>query len=300
MNSFNKLIVGFVKILPKPVVYIFAQKYIAGLTLDDAEKTVRDLEKSGLCATIDVLGEAVKNTGESSKAKNECLEVLNRIKETGIDSNLSVKLSQLGLNIDAEFCFAQISEICGKAAESGIFIRIDMEDSSLTEKTLEIFKRLRKEYSNVGIVVQAYLKRTSVDVDELNAIPANYRLCKGIYIEPEEIAITEYQAVRDNYLMLLEKMLINGNYVGIATHDTFLVENAIALTEKFKIPKDRFEFQMLFGVREDLRKKIAAMGYKLRVYVPFGEKWYHYSVRRLQENPKIAWYITKSIFTFNK
>ena len=299
MKFLNKLIVNFVKILPKSVVFIFAKKYIAGVKLDDAVRVVKELNAKGIAATMDVLGESVKNKKEAEEAKNECLTVLDAIKNNNLNSNLSVKPTQLGLIIDPDFCYAQLSEILDKAKAYNNFVRIDMEDSSTTDLTIELLNKLREKYDNVGIVVQAYLKRTLNDVKKLNKAGTNYRLCKGIYIEPEDIAYKERNRVRENYLDALELMLDNGNYVGIATHDDFLVKSAYHLIEEKSIPKNRFEFQMLYGVTEHLRNKVNADGYKMRIYVPFGEHWYAYSIRRLQENPQLAWYITKSIFSFN-
>ncbi len=299
MEYLNKLIVSFVKILPKPVVHIFARKYIAGERLEDAVEVVKKLNAKGILATIDVLGESVKTKQESRQAKKECLEVLDAIHKYKLNANLSVKPTQLGLLIDKEFCFEQLSELLEKAKEYNNFIRIDMEDSNTTDDTIELYKKLRKRYKNVGIVVQAYLKRTQADVENLNLDGTNYRLCKGIYIESEEIAYKERQKIRDNYLLLLEKMFDNGSYVGIATHDDYLVDHAYKMIKEKNISKDKFEFQMLYGVKENLRNKINADGYKIRIYVPFGEHWYAYSIRRLKENPHLAWDITKSIFSFN-
>ena len=299
MKVINDTIVGFVKLLPRSVVHIFAKKYIAGETLDDAVRVVKELNEKGIVATMDVLGESVNTKQESEDAMKECLMVLDTINEYKLDSNLSLKPTQLGLIIDKQFCFEQISAILEKAKGYNNFVRIDMEDSPTTDSTLEVFNKLGKRYSNVGIVVQAYLKRTYDDVKEQNKPGTNYRLCKGIYVEPAEIAFKERQQVRDNYLKILEKMFDDGNYVGIATHDDYLVNGAYELIKKKNIQKNKYEFQMLYGVKEDLRDKINADGHKIRIYVPFGEHWYKYSIRRLQENPQLAWYITKSVFSLN-
>lgn len=299
MKLLNSAIVTFVKLLPKPVVHIFAKKYIAGETLADAVRVTKELNQKGILATIDVLGEAVNTKRESELAKKECLEVLDAIEQHKLNSNLSLKPTQLGLIIDKDFCYAQISEILEKAKGFNNFVRIDMEDSSTTDATFEVFNSLKEKFSNVGIVVQAYLKRTYDDVERLNKTGTHYRLCKGIYVEPEAIAFKDRQEVRDNFLKVLELMFDEGNYVGIATHDDYLVKGAYDLIKRKNISKDRFEFQMLYGVNEDLRDKINADGYKMRIYVPFGEHWYKYSVRRLQENPQLAWYIAKSVFSFS-
>lgn len=296
MSIINNAIVKMVKVMPKPVVYIFAKKYIAGEELSDAVKAVKDLNAKGIMATMDVLGEAIKSKDEAVQSKRECLEVLNIIKKEKLNANLSVKPTQLGLDIDFDFGLFQTEEIVKAAKEIGSFVRLDMEDSTVTDATFKLLNKLKEKYDNVGVVVQAYLKRTYDDVVKLNKTGTNYRLCKGIYIEPEEIAIKDRQGIRDNYLKILERMLDDGVYVGIATHDDYLVEKAYELIKKKNLSKDKYEFQMLYGVKEDLRDKINADGHRIRVYVPFGKQWYKYSIRRLQENPQVAWYVTKSIF----
>jgi len=299
VNPINKLIVSFVKLLPKSVVYLFAKKYIAGEKLEDAVRVVKELNAKGIVATIDVLGEAVTSKSESEQAKNECLQVLDTINQHKLNSNLSLKPTQLGLVIDPEFGYRQISEILERAKSYNNFVRIDMEDSPTTDATIAMYLRLREKYDNVGIVIQAYLKRTLNDVKRPELAGTNYRLCKGIYIEPEEIAYKSKQCVRDNFVEILNYLLDNGNYVGIATHDDYLIDKAYEMIQEKKIPENKFEFQMLYGVKEKLRDKINADGHKIRIYVPFGEHWYKYSIRRLQENPNMAWHITKSIFSFN-
>ena len=299
MSILNNLIVAFVKILPKSVVHIFAKKYIAGSKLSDAIEVTRKLNKIGICATLDVLGEAIKTREESIQEKEECFRVLEQISENNLDANLSIKPTSLGLSIDKEFFYSQLKEVLNKAKGLNIFVRVDMEDSPYTTITIEIFKRLQREFDNVGIVLQAYLKRTTSDVDELNKTNTHYRLCKGIYVEPEKIAFKEKQKIRDNFLMLIEKMLKNKSYVGIATHDKPLVDGAYKIIEKMDLQKDEYEFQMLYGVTEKLRNKINKDGHKIRVYVPYGENWHAYSIRRMQENPEIAMHIAKSVFQFN-
>lgn len=296
MNIINQGIVSLVKLMPKRVVRVFAGRYIAGEKLQDAVETVRYLNSKGIYATIDVLGEAVKNHEEALQAKTECLEVLEVIRKFGLKSNVSIKPTQFGYQLDPEFGYKNIEEIVTKAKELGNFVRIDMEDSSITTSTFKLLKRLREKYDNVGVVVQAYLKRTMDDVKELNGFGANFRLCKGIYVEPENIAYKDKQAIRDNYLAVLRQMFLSGNYVGIATHDDFLVNKAKEMITELNIPKDKYEFQMLLGVKERLRDKNVAEGNIVRIYVPFGSHWYEYSLRRLIENPQVAWYITKSIF----
>lgn len=291
-------IVQFVKLLPKSVVHIFAKKYVAGHTLDDGIRVVKELNAKGILATMDILGESIKSRGEASETKKQYFELLETIDEHKLDSNISIKPTALGLAIDPDYCKELIIEIIEKAKSLNNFVRIDMEDSPFTQVTIDIFKELRAAYDNVGIVLQSYLRRTYDDVVDLNKIGTNYRLCKGIYIEPEKIAFKGRQEVRDNFLKSLEKIFTGGNYVGIATHDDYLIKESYRMIEEKKIPKDKYEFQMLYGVTEYLRDKINADGHKIRIYVPYGKQWYAYSIRRLQENPQVAWYITKSIFSF--
>jgi len=299
LKALNSLIVTFVKLLPKQVVHIFAKKYIAGTKLEDGVRVVKELNSKGIVATMDVLGEAISTRKEAEAAKKECLTVLEAINKNNLDSNISIKPTQFGLLIDEEFCYNQVKEVVEKAKSFNNFVRIDMEDSSTTDSIIKLYKRLHKDYDNVGIVVQAYLMRTLSDVEELNQLGTNYRLCKGIYIEPAEISYKDREKVRENYLEVLNKILENGNYVGIATHDSYLVGEAYKIIRSKNIDRNRFEFQMLYGVTENMRDRINSDGYKIRIYVPFGEQWYAYSVRRLQENPQLAWYIFKSLFTFN-
>lgn len=300
MNILNQSIVAFVKILPKSVVHIFAKKYIAGKTLDDAVKVVKDLNAKGIMATMDVLGESIQNKDEALVAKKECIDTLQAIYDHKLDANLSIKPTQLGLALDPDFCYNQLDEIITKAKELNNFVRIDMEDSSVTQVTIDVFNKLREKHDNTGIVVQAYLKRTLDDVKELDKNGTNYRLCKGIYVEPAEIAYKERRKVQDNYLAILEQMINDGNYVGIATHDDFLVDGSYKIIKDKNLDKNKYEFQMLYGVKENLRDKINADGHRIRVYVPYGEHWYAYSVRRLQENPQLAFYITKSVLGLDK
>lgn len=298
VNSLNNIIVQFVKLLPKSIVHIFAKKYVAGSKLEDGVRVVKELNAKGILATMDVLGESIKTKAEAIETKVQYFELLDTIEKHKLNSNISIKPTALGLAIDKDFCKNLITEIIEKAKELNNYVRIDMEDSPFTQVTIDMFKELRAKYDNVGIVLQAYLRRTYDDVVDLNKIGTNYRLCKGIYIEPEEIAFKGRQEVRDNFLKSLEKMFDDGNYVGIATHDEYLIKEAYRMIEEKKIPKDKYEFQMLYGVTEHLRDKINADGHKIRIYVPYGEQWYAYSMRRLQENPQVAWYITKSIFSF--
>ncbi|HMU42389.1 MAG TPA: proline dehydrogenase family protein [Ignavibacteriaceae bacterium] len=296
MSVFNNIIVKTTELLPKSIVGYFAKKYIAGESLEQAVTLVKLLNSKNIFTTMDVLGESIKNKDEAIAAKNEALKVLDAIQKNNLKSNLSIKPTQMGLSISEDFAYSQVEELVVKAKEIGSFVRIDMEDSSTTDTTINLFKRLNQKYDNVGIVIQSYLMRSMNDIRELNKLGTDYRLCKGIYIESPAIAYKDKQKVRDNYLDLLKVILKDGNYVGIATHDDYLVEHAYQLINEMNIPKDKFEFQMLLGVKENLRDKINADGFKIRIYVPFGKDWYAYSIRRMKENPHIAGQIFKSIF----
>ena len=296
MHFLNKLVVSIVKLMPNSVVWLFSKRYIAGVNLEGAINLVKSLNEKGIYATVDVLGEAINNKEEALEDKSKCIEVLNAIQNNNLMANLSIKPTQMGLGLDEEFAFEQVKELVEKAKEMNNFLRIDMEDSPYTDSTIRLYKRLREKYSNVGIVIQSYLKRSFNDVVDLSKLNTNFRLCKGIYIEPAEIAFKDKQKIRDNYIKILKEMFSIGSYVGIATHDEYLINESYRLIKEMNIPKDKFEFQMLLGVREDLRDKINNDGYKIRIYVPFGKDWYKYSIRRLQENPEIAGHIFKNIF----
>lgn len=297
MNPFNYILVKTIPLLPKKLVRVFANKYIAGDSISDAVKTVRELNGGKIMATIDVLGESIKDRNEAAKSRDESLEVLDTIVKEKLDGNLSVKLTMLGLAMDYDLCRGLFSEILDSAKEKNIFVRIDMEDSSVTDITIKMYEEMRKRYDNVGLVLQAYLRRTENDILKLTTEKSNFRLCKGIYIEPESIAYKGRQEIRDNYLRLLRIMFEKNAYAGIATHDDYLTDGAKEIIRDFKLTNDKFEFQMLLGVREKLRSEIVNEGYRMRVYVPFGMRWYEYSIRRFQENPNVAGQVVKSIFS---
>jgi proline dehydrogenase len=298
VSVFHNLLVKTVQMMPENIVWLFSKKYIAGKTLQNAVDTVKDLNSKRILATLDVLGESITTKEEAIESKIKALEVFDAIVKNKLNANLSIKPTQMGLAIDKEFAYQQILELVKRADEINNFVRIDMEDSPYTDLTFEVYKKIYEDYSNVGVVLQAYLKRTSNDAIILNKLGTNYRLCKGIYIEPATIAYKDKQAIRDNYMKTLELILKNGNYVGIATHDKYLIDKSYELIKDMNVSKEKFEFQMLLGVREDLRDKINKDGYKIRIYVPFGEDWYKYSIRRLQENPQLAGHIVKEFFAF--
>lgn len=297
MNPINKVIVGILPLFPKKLVRVFANRYIAGDKLSEGIEVVKKLNAKNILSTMDVLGESIKDRNEAIQSKNESLEVLDGIKETGVNSNLSIKLTMLGLNIDFDLCLSLVTEILERAKSYNNFVRIDMEDSPVTEATIKIFEEVRKKFDNVGLVLQSYMRRSEADVLRLTEQKANFRLCKGIYVEPETVAYKGKQEIRDNFLKLLRLMFDKKAYVGIATHDDYLIEGAKKLISEFGLKKDEYEFQMLLGVKEKLRGKIVAEGHKMRVYTPFGERWYQYSIRRFKENPNVAFQVVKAFFS---
>lgn len=298
----NKLIANLLPHMPKKLVWVFSKRYIAGETIEDGLLASKLLNEKKIEVTIDLLGEFIKTLEEARVNKNYYFDIIKRFSSEKVTGNFSLKPTMFGLLIDKETCYNYIREIVALAAQKNSFVRIDMEDSSCVDMEIEIFKKLRAEFpKNVGLVLQAYLRRTMSDLENLNALnsetnPINFRLCKGIYVEPEKIAYKDYQEVRDNFLNQLDYMFRNKMYAAIATHDKFLVDNALLMIDKYKIPKNMYEFQMLYGVTPDLRQSIVDRGHKMRVYVPFGKQWFNYSTRRLKENPKIASDIIKALF----
>ncbi|MBI9056498.1 MAG: proline dehydrogenase family protein [Labilibaculum sp.] len=300
---FNKLIAATLPYMPKKLVWIFSKRYIAGETIEDAVNASKKLNDEGVKVTVDLLGEFIKDLSQATENKEAYLEIIETFEKNKIDGNYSVKPTFFGLLIDAETCYQNIRTVVAKAAEYNNFVRIDMEDSPCVDKEIEMFRKLKAEFpQNVGLVVQAYLKRTLDDLtnmmDMQNGVSKlNYRLCKGIYVEPEEIAYKKYEEINDNFIKGLDFMFQNNVYPGIATHDKPLVDGAYKLIEKYNIPKDKYEFQMLYGVTPELRKSILEKGHTMRVYVPFGKDWFGYSTRRLKENPKMAMLIIKALFS---
>jgi proline dehydrogenase len=289
----DRALVRLLPAVPKPVVQRLSSRYIAGPRLDDAIRVVRKLNAKGKLATIDVLGEDVTTPDEARAIAGQYLDVLARIDEEQLESNISVKLTGLGLELDDDLCRENLESVVGDAAARGNFVRIDMEDSSTTDRTLELYRELHAEgSSNLGVVLQAYLRRTVADVPGLD----NVRLCKGIYVESPEIAFREFEAVRANFLRALEALIAQGSYVGIATHDEYLIRESLRIVHEAGLAHDQYEFQMLLGVRPERADELVADGHRLRVYVPYGSHWYEYSVRRLQENPKMAGYIASDLF----
>ncbi len=288
-------------LMPKGLVWIFSKKYIAGESVDDAVRVSKELNQQGIMVTLDILGEFIKDLQEAKKNRDEYLELIDRIEKEVIDGNYSLKPTSFGLLLDEETCYSYIRDIVAKAASYGNFIRIDMEDSQCVDMEIKLYRRLHNEFpKNVGLVVQAYLRRTLNDLRAMQDMKTNgsvnYRLCKGIYVEPEKTAFKKYEEINEHFLEDLEYMLANEAYPGIATHDKKLVEGAYKLLDKYKPAKDQYEFQMLYGVTPELRKSIVDAGHRMRVYIPFGKDWFGYSTRRLKENPKMASHIIKALF----
>jgi len=284
----DKAIARALPAVPRPVVRRISARYIAGPALDDALRTVRALNAAAKLATVDVLGEEITRGREALAICREYHDVLARIDEGRLDSNISVKLTALGLELDPSLCYENLESLVRDARERGNFVRIDMEDSSTTDETLRLYRKLRGEgYDNVGIVLQAYLRRTIEDILGLH----NVRLCKGIYNEPAEVAYQEYDTVRANFVRCLERLFDEGAYVAVATHDEDLIGSALRMIRERNLGRDEYELQMLLGVREDRADQLVREGHRVRIYVPYGIHWYEYSLRRLQENPKIAGYI---------
>jgi proline dehydrogenase len=296
MGIIDKAIANSVPVIPRPVVRSISRRYIAGDTLEEAVTTVRDLNRSGCVVTIDLLGESTESKADAAAKLRDYKKVVDALEENGLQSGISVKLTGLGLALNEELCRANLEEIVAYAGEKGCFVRVDMEDSPYTGVTLDLVIDLHQRHENVGAVIQAYMRRSLGDATRLTEAGVSVRLCKGIYDEPRKLAYKDFDTVRENYRLLLEELLRGGSYVGIATHDEFLVWHALRLIHQLEVPEDRYEFQMLLGVDEELRGILVGAGHKLRVYVPFGEDWYEYSSRRLKENPKIAGYVAKDMF----
>ena len=297
MALLDRAIVRLLPVVPKPVVRRISERYIAGEELEDALRVVRRVNAEGKMATIDVLGEEITNPDEARAIAAAYRETFEALARERLDSNVSVKLTALGLELGYELCRENLVEVVVHAAARGNFVRIDMEDSSTTDDTLRLYHELRASgHENVGIVLQARLKRTLDDVAALAELRPNVRLCKGIYLERPEIAFDDFDAIRAAFVQALETLWDAGCYVGIATHDEWLLEQAREGIAERGLEREEYEFQMLLGVRPELGDELVRHGHRLRIYTPFGRHWYAYSLRRLQENPKIAGYIAADTF----
>jgi proline dehydrogenase len=273
-------------------------RFIAGENIDEAVAAIREVNAHGCSASFDHLNESVSSVAETEAEVREYLDVLARIEESGINSNVSIKLTQFGLEIDPELAYRNARRVVEDAARRGNFVRVDMETSHLTRATIDVFKRLRTEFglNDVGIVLQSYLYRTMDDARELLKIPARIRLCKGAYNEPAEVAYPDKKDVDDNYVRVMQLLLSSGVYHGIATHDPKMIDATINFAQREGIAKEAFEFQMLYGIRRDLQEQLARDGYGMRVYVPYGKHWYPYFMRRLAERPANIWFVLKNLW----
>ncbi len=295
MGIIDRAIANSVPAIPRPVVRRIAGRYMAGEELDEAIDTIRDLNGEGCVATVDVLGESTESERDAAESLDQYKQVVDGLDEHNLQSGISVKLTGLGLALDEDLCWRNLEEIVVYTGERGRFVRVDMEDSPYTATTLELVLEMHERHENTGAVIQSYMRRSLKDVTRLAGAGVSVRLCKGIYDEPREIAYKDFDVVRQNYVLLLEELLRGGSYAGIATHDEYLVWHGLRLIHQMGLSRDRYEFQMLLGVDEELRRILVDAGHKVRVYVPFGKDWYEYSTRRLKENPKIASYVARDV-----
>jgi proline dehydrogenase len=298
LDLLNQIVAGVLPAVPKPILWRFSKRYIAGPRLSDALQCARKLNGFGCSATIDILGENAEAEEEARAYTRAYREVLEGIEEGGLDSNVSVKLTALGQRVGEALVRENLETLLVAARERGNFVRLDMEDSSTTSSTLQIYRDMRaRGHDNVGVVLQSYMRRSRDDVEALAELRPGYRLCKGIYREPREIAWHDPEAIRGNFVSLLRRMLELGSYVGIATHDERLVWEAEELVRRMGLGRDDYEFQMLLGVDPQMRRILVERGHRLRVYVPFGESWRAYSLRRMRENPDMAGHVMRNLFS---
>lgn len=282
--------------LPMNILFIFAKRFIAGQTFEAALPVVEGLKAKGFGTTLDILGESVTNPKEARAMADEYCKVLRILKERGLDMNMSLKLTQLGLDISEQLCFDNVARILVEAGRLDAFIRIDMEGSDYTQKTLDMVKRWHEIYSNCGIVVQAMLRRSPKDIEDLFEKGVSIRLCKGAYKEPPNIAFPDKRDVDKQYETLMERLLGSGIFHGIATHDERLINKAKEYITNYNIGRDKFEFQMLLGIRRDLQEKLIKDGWRVRLYVPYGKAWLPYTIRRLRERKENFWFVVKNLF----
>jgi proline dehydrogenase len=298
----NKLISQILPHMPEKLVWQFSKEYIAGKTTEQALEASLELNRHNTLVTLDILGEFIENMDQAKENRDQYIDLINTMEATEVQGNYSIKPTMFGLLLDKQTCSDYMRDIVATAAAHGNFVRIDMENSPTVDDTIAVFRRIKAEFpGNVGLVLQAYLKRTRADIEAMLDLKSddadlNFRLCKGIYVEPASIAYKKYEEINAHYLEDLELMFQNGIYPGIATHDKPLIEGALKLIKKYNIPKDRYEFQMLYGVTPKQRQGLADDGHKVRVYVPFGEHWFGYSTRRLKENPAMVTHIVKALF----
>jgi proline dehydrogenase len=296
VRLFDRAVVRVLPAVPRSVVRRVASPYIAGSTLDDARRVVAGLNAEGMRATVDVLGEEIARPDEAEAIARAYRDALAAITEDGLDANISIKLTGFGLKLDEGLCRDLVFGLVADAHQRGTFVRLDMEDSSTTDATLELYRALRAAgHDGVGVVLQAALRRTLSDVEELAALEPSVRLCKGIYVEPPSVAYQGFDEIRTSFVACLDALLAGPGRVAIATHDEWLIERAVERVEG--VGRGLYEMQMLLGVRADRARRLVADGHPLRIYVPYGEQWYEYSLRRLQENPKVAGYVAKDVLS---
>jgi len=295
MSLFDKIVKIGMPLVPKMIVGRVARRYVAGEHSADAVRVIRELNTQGAMATIDVLGEEVHDEGRAQQAVTEYLHLLEEIEGEGLDANISVKPTQLGLKIGEELCLANIRTVVERAAQLDNFVRIDMEDHTCTDQTLRIYRELRGKHTNLGVVLQAYFRRTLDDINGLLPLTPNVRICKGIYREPRALAWQSFETVRANFIHAMNKLLEGGAYTAVATHDPYLVWAGMAAIDRLRLDSQHYEFQMLLGVDPELRRIILGQGHRLRVYVPYGRDWYAYSMRRLRENPTVARHVMRAL-----
>ena len=294
MRLFDRAVVSVLPAVPRSVVRRVASPYIAGSSLDDARRVVASLNAEGMRATVDVLGEEIARPEEAEAIARAYRDALAAISEDGLDANISIKLTGFGLKLDEALCRELVFGLVADAGERGTFVRLDMEDSSTTDATLELYRALRTAgHEGVGVVLQAALRRTLSDIDALAPLEPSVRLCKGIYVEPPSLAYQGFEEVRSSFVTCLDALLERAGRVAIATHDEWLIERAVERVAG--VAPGGYEMQMLLGVRADRAKRLVSDGHPLRIYVPYGEQWYEYSLRRLQENPKVAGYVARDV-----
>ena len=296
MGTLDRVVAQVLPYVPRAVVGRVSARYIAGEDLQAALTKVRALNESGASATVDVLGEFVAHLDEATAARQEYLALLDGLSAQRLDAQVSVKPTQLGLQLDPVVCLGHFRTLVRRAQELGSLVTLDMEDSRCTDATLDLYRTLRRESPQVSAVLQACLRRSGTDLEALLPLQPSVRICKGIYLEPRAIAFQERDEIRRNFLALVERLLRRGGFVGIATHDEVLIERSRELVQQLGADPQRYEFQMLLGVREERRRRLRAAGYPVRVYVPYGSHWYAYSIRRLKENPAIAGHVLRSLF----
>ncbi|WP_287561894.1 proline dehydrogenase family protein, partial [Desulfobacter sp.] len=297
----NKIISQALPYFPPKLIWRFSKSYIAGESTRDAINASKALNRENMMVTLDILGEFIETMPQAEKNRDAYLALIRTVEAAGIDGNYSMKPTMFGLLIDKKTCFEYMRELTAEAASHGNFVRIDMEDSPCVDGSIDIFRRLKQEFpQNIGLVLQAYLKRTLGDLESMldlrrDDAALNFRLVKGVYVEPAGIAYKDYHEINAHFLEDLEFMFKNNVYAAIATHDTPLIQGALDLIDKYQVPRDKYEFQMLYGVTPQKRRQLVQNGHRMRVYVPFGEQWFGYCTRRLKENPAMVSHILKAL-----